>query len=241
MSYREVAHNSRSVFRQTGFNKTWIKELRKTALKFLPPEVIAKVPPPYFSEEEEAAFAAKYRGFSDEERKNYKAPPSEYRAFSVADRAAYAAIEKSLEWNLTIDGDIGATGDYAFFFTATASDSVLTSSQQSAAALLYATLEALEKEALSDRLTQNILDALGGLDADAEAKGKKFPPGRMEGATSASTDHIFELANEHRSLTAKGLFFKADKSIIGDMPQGTFGNHVIAARKKYPKEKKPKK
>lgn len=241
MSHREDMYNFRSIFKQAGFNEAAIKALREQALKFLPPEVLAKVPPPYFSEEEEAAYAAKYRAFSDEERAAYKAPPSEYRAFSAADRAAYAAIGKSLEWNLTIDGDLGATGDYAFFFVATARDSVLTPSQQSAAKLLFATLEALEEKALSDRVRQNILDALGGLDADAEAKGRKFTPGKPVGATSNSTDHIFELAKNHRSLTAKELLSKADKSIIGDMAQGTFGNHVLDARKKYPKEKKPKK
>lgn len=173
MNRFELMTHYRSAFRQGGFNEARIKELREEAFKVLTPAVIKKVPPPYFTEEEEAAYAAKYRAFSDEERAAYKAPPSEYRAFSAAHRAAYAAIGKSLEWNLTIDGDLGATGDYAFFFTATASDSVLTPSQQSAAALLYATLEALEEKALSDRVSQNILDALLGLDSDSVEGRKK--------------------------------------------------------------------
>lgn len=180
----------RSAFKQGGFNEVLIKELRKEALKVLTPAVIKKIPPPYFSEEEEAALAAKYRAFSDEERAAYKAPPSEYRAFSAAHRAAYAAIGKSLEWNLTVDGDLGATGDYAFFFTATASDSVLTPSQQSAAALLYATLEALEEKALSDRVSQNILDALIDLDSDSVKGRKKSNDALIKARVTAANNKI---------------------------------------------------
>lgn len=210
MSHQKDMYHIRSAFRQGGFNEALIKELRKEALKVLTPAVIAKVPPPYFSEEEETAYAAKYSAFSDEERAAYKAPPSEYRAFSAAHHAAYAAIGKSLEWNLTIDGDIGATGDYAFFFTATASDSVLTPSQQSAAALLYATLEALEKEALSDRVQQNILDAIGGLDFDAVNMGNDYskeqsikagkPRGKITDDGETIKDIINRLAQDKNSL-----------------------------------------
>lgn len=200
MSYREKAHHWRSAFRQAGFNETWIKELRKEALKFLPLKVVAKVPQPYFS---------------------------------AAVRAEYADIGKSLEWNLTIDGDIGATGDYAFFFTATASNSILTPSQKSAAALLHATLEALEEKTLSDRLTQNILDALGGLDADAVNKAGKFTPKRKKGSLSTKTIYINQLVSMHPELCPKQLYPIADKSILDKgtpMQISTFDKKVSEAR-----------
>lgn len=119
-----------------GYNEVLIIRCREIALEYLPPAVIAKVPPPYFSD--------------------------------VA-RAKYAAIGRSLKWNLTIDGDKGATGDYAFFFAAR--DAGLSPSQQNASTLLYATLEALEAKALSDRVRQNIDDAYCGLDFDVVMQG----------------------------------------------------------------------
>lgn len=178
-----------------GYNEAFITHLRDVALEYLPPAVIAKVPPPYFSDEA---------------------------------RAAYAAIGKSLEWNLTIDGDIGATGDYAFFFAAR--DAGLTPSQQSAATLLYATLEALEKKALSDRVQQNILDAYAWLDVDAVKKAGRFLPKRKKGSLSTVTKYIHKLAIDNPETKAICLFLDADKKIIEDMAEGTFANHVSNAR-----------
>lgn len=144
--------------------------------------------------------------------------------FSAAVRAAYTAIGKSPEWNLTIDGDKGATGDYVFFFTATASNSVLTPSQKSAAALLYATLEALEERALSDRLTKNILDALGGLDSDTEENGKKFKRGRKSNTGSVIRKTIARLLKQDQTLKNPALW----SAIANRPPKGweAFDNHI---------------
>lgn len=135
----EVPH-LRSLFRQFGTDDAQkiklVLKLRDVALEFLPASVIAKVPPPYFSDEI---------------------------------RAAYKAIGRNLEWNLSILGD---TGVYAF--CSTARDAGLTQSQQSAAALLYACTEALEKNAVSERVQQTILYAYAGLDLDNVAKGKNY-------------------------------------------------------------------
>lgn len=195
MNYSEKSHHCRSIFRQGGFNEALLIGLRKEALKFLPPRVIAKVPPPHFSDEI---------------------------------RAAYKAKGISLEWNLTIDGDTGATGDYAFFFAAR--DAGLTPSQQSAAALLFSTLETLEEKALSERLTQNILDAYAGLDLDAVEKGVKFKPRRAQGSISTETAYIHKLATDNPKLSTKALLTIADRNIIGKMADGTFANHVSKAR-----------
>lgn len=72
-------------------------------------------------------------------------------------------------------------------------------------------------------------------------RNKVFLAGRSKGAVSASTKHIRTLAKDNLNLTAKELFVKANKSIIGDMLLDTFSNQVTEARKIYPKEKKPAK
>ena len=69
-------------------------------------------------------------------------------------------------------------------------------------------------------------------------KGVTFKPGRADGSVSDATTHIHQLVKDNRSLSAKELFPKANKSKIGDMSEGTFRNHVTAAWKQYPKEKK---
>lgn len=69
-------------------------------------------------------------------------------------------------------------------------------------------------------------------------RNKVFTGGRQKGALAKSTRHIQRLVKDYRNLKAKELFALADKSIIGDMSQGTFNNHVKNARKAYPKEKK---
>ena len=81
-------------------------------------------------------------------------------------KAAYKAKGISTEWDLT------TTDAYSFFFMAR--NAGLSSSQLNTAALLYACTEALEENALSDRVRQNILDALGGLDSDALNMGDAF-------------------------------------------------------------------
>lgn len=202
----EVPH-LRSYFRQCGNDETkklkMVEQIRDIALKYLPPAVIAKVPPPYYSDEV---------------------------------RAAYAAKGISLEWNLSIRGD---TGVYPFCFTA-ARDASLSPSQQSAARLLDYCTEALDKNAVTERLQLWIFDAYAGLDSDLVAKGMKFKPKRQKGAIAKATKHIHGLAKNNRSMSAKELFNIADKSIIEDMALGTFGNHVRDARKDYPKIKAKK-
>jgi hypothetical protein len=69
-------------------------------------------------------------------------------------------------------------------------------------------------------------------------KGEAFQPGRDKGAVSNTTKHIFQLVKDNPKLSVKNLFPKADKTIIGDMTDGTFRNHVTEARKQYPKETK---
>ena len=87
--------------------------------------------------------------------------PAPYYSDEV--RAAYAAKGISLEWNLSIRGD---TGVNTFCFVA-ARDAGLTPSQQSAARLLDYCTEAIDKNAVTERLQQWILDAYAGLDGDA--------------------------------------------------------------------------
>ena len=98
-------------------------------------------------------------------------------------RAFYLAKGQSLDWNLLILGD---TGVYAF--CSAARDVGLTPSQRSALDLLCACTEAIEADAVSERLHQNILDGFAGLDSDDVVKGKnaalnpkiasKFPRGK---------------------------------------------------------------
>lgn len=179
MSRIEDERHIRSLFRQFGLDipaqLRLVARLRDIAIEYLQP-VIAKVPPPYFSDEIRAVCKAK--GIS-------------------------------LEWNLTTDGDTGATGDYAFFFAAR--DAGLTPSQQSAAALLYATLEALEENAVSDRVRQNILDAIAGLDLDAVSIGEKFttPPPR---STDTLGDVLLEILERiGKSASAKDVWKELQK------------------------------
>lgn len=194
----EVPH-IRSDFRQCGHDEAkkikTVERIREIALMYLPPAVVAKVPPPYFPDEI---------------------------------RAEYQDEGISLEWNLTIRGD---TGVYPFCSTAQ-HDVSLSPSQQSAVRLLAYCTEAIDKNAVTEQLQLWILDAYAGLDFDAVAKGEIFQNGgRKKGATTAKTQHIYTLANNRPNLSAKELYALADKKIIGDMRDGTFANHVTAARK----------
>ena len=85
-------------------------------------------------------------------------------------REAYQAKGISLEWDLT-------TTD-AYEFSSMARNAGVSPSQQSAANLLDACTRALEKNAVSDRTQQHILDAYAGLDADAVNTGVRFIAGR---------------------------------------------------------------
>jgi hypothetical protein len=78
----------------------------------------------------------------------------------------------------------------------------------------------------------------GSMKPLADKGGKFSNGGRQKGAIAKATQHIIQLVKDHRSLTAKELFAKADKSTIGDMTVRTFNNHVTNARKEYPKERK---
>jgi hypothetical protein len=60
--------------------------------------------------------------------------------------------------------------------------------------------------------------------------GEKFPPRRAKGAISKKTAYIHKLATDYPDKFAKVLFGEADKSIIGNMKEGTFANHVSEAR-----------
>lgn len=63
MNRTEEVPHLRSYFRQCGHDEAkkikLAERIRDVALEYLPPEVIAKVPPPYFSDEARAAYAAK--------------------------------------------------------------------------------------------------------------------------------------------------------------------------------------
>jgi hypothetical protein len=83
-------------------------------------------------------------------------------------RAAYKEKGISTKWNLT------TTDAYSFCFMARHFKVGLTPSQLSAADLLYACTKALEENALSDRVRQDILDALGGLDSDTFHRGDGY-------------------------------------------------------------------
>lgn len=147
------------------------------------------------------------------------------RNFSDEIRAAYKGKGISLDWNLI------TTDAYEFYFSARDVD--LTQSQQSAAALLYACTDALEKNALSDRVKQNILDAYAGLDLDAVVKGEKFPPHRKKGALSPKTKYINQLVSVHPDLCAKELYRIADKLILDKgkpMQNSTFDKKISQAK-----------
>lgn len=164
--FEEVPH-FRSYFRQCGYDEAkkikLVERIRDVALEYLPQSAIEKVPPPYFSDEI---------------------------------RAAYAAKGITLEWNLNI---LGETGVYAFCSTATARDSSLTSSQQSAANLLNYCTMALEKDAVSDQLQQWILDAYAGLDSDA-VEGRKKSSEALVTARITSAKNKRIRTEEHHGL-----------------------------------------
>jgi hypothetical protein len=63
-------------------------------------------------------------------------------------------------------------------------------------------------------------------------KGKKFDSGRRKGAISHATAYIQKLVSDNPTDSAKLLFAKADKSIIGTMEQSTFIKKVSAAKNK---------
>lgn len=114
------------------------------------------------------------------------------RDMSTSIKARYAAKGISTEWNLA------TTDAYSFYFMAR--DAAMTSSQQSAASLLYACTEALEENALSDRVRQNILDALAGLDSDAVATGNKFRAGRKLNTGSIIRKKIASLLKKNHAM-----------------------------------------
>lgn len=59
-----------------------------------------------------------------------------------------------------------------------------------------------------------------------------FRSGRPAGSQSAKVRYIEKLVAANPKRTAKQLFKLADKAKIGDMQDGTFKNHVGAARRK---------
>lgn len=145
------------------------------------------------------------------------------RPMSEHIRKAYEAKGMSLAWNLT-------TTD-AYEFCSLVGDSDPTPSLRSAAALLSACTEALEKNTVTDRLMQNILDAYIGLEHDALEKGDRFTHTDRQ----PKTQHIYELAISNPKLSAKALYAMANKAIIGDMSIGRFNNVVSEARQKLKK------
>lgn len=144
------------------------------------------------------------------------------RSLSDEAKNKYMAMAGSIDWDLT------TTDAYKFFFMARDTD--LTPSQQSAAALLYNCTKVIDENVLSDRLQQNILDAYAGLDLDAVDKGNMFQPGRPPGSITERVKYIHDIATQNPDKPAKILYRSADKSVIGDMPYGTFKNHVSSAR-----------
>ena len=65
---------------------------------------------------------------------------------------------------------------------------------------------------------------------DGYIKSENFKPGRSEGSLSNKTKYIRKLAIDNKDKKAICLFLDADKSIIGNMKEGTFANHVSRAR-----------
>ena len=71
--------------------------------------------------------------------------------------------------------------------------------------------------------------------------GENFKKGRKKGSFTEKTRYINQLAKDNRTWPAKMLYGQADKSIIGDMKEGTFANHITKERKTSPKETNEKK
>lgn len=125
------------------------------------------------------------------------------RVFSEAVTAAYHAKGISLEWNLTIPSQA-----YAFYLAAR--NSGLSLSQQNAASLLYGCTKALEANALSDLVAQNILDTYGGLDLDAVDKAKKFT-GKSRGLDDLSGVLLEILTRIGKKVSAKTVLNELQK------------------------------
>lgn len=83
----------------------------------------------------------------------------------------------------------------------------------------------------------------GALEAQARADepdvqhGKKFKPPEA-GSLSSQARYIHNLVRNNRTFSAKQLQKIANPETIGEMGHDAFRDHVTAARKKYPKEKK---
>jgi hypothetical protein len=63
-------------------------------------------------------------------------------------------------------------------------------------------------------------------------KAQKFDHARRpKGSTTTKTNYIRSLAIANPNKKAQALFLEADKSIIGEMSEGTFANHITKGRK----------
>jgi len=94
--------------------------------------------------------------------------------------------------------------------------------------------EALKEMALAiagnkDARTSNHRE-LFGIGVELLHKGARFHPKRKKGAIQQPMKYIKELAQRYPTLSAKELFARADKGIIGEISSGTFANKVSQAR-----------
>lgn len=197
--FEEVPH-LRSVFRQYGHDEAkkikLVERIRDVALEYLPPAVIAKVPPPYFSDEARAAYAAK--GISLEWNLNILGDTGVYAFFSTV----------SEKYNRVLT----ETSPGIYELVVTERDAVLTPSQLKAANLLRHCTEALEKDAVSDQLQLWILDAYAGLDSDA-VEGRKKSNKVLDEVRQDGTD-----SNKEKSDIRHRDFEKAVNDYIDNYP-----------------------
>lgn len=77
---------------------------------------------------------------------------------------------------------------------------------------------------------QNRVRELERKEALVKNHGNKFLPKRAKGSISKKTKYIHKLATDSPKEKALALYIRADKTIIGDMSEGTFANHVSDAR-----------
>ena len=100
--------------------------------------------------------------------------------------------------------------------------------------LLAKSVIALNNERQSHSKTAVTVNLMGFMQAKAlpdTKKGSKFKSGRAKNAITEKTKHIYEVVARYPELSAKEIYVKADKNIIGFMTERTFANHVTAAKK----------
>ena len=83
----------------------------------------------------------------------------------------------------------------------------------------------VEKDAITRGQLVALLQNWGDI-----SRGKKFKTHRPKGSFSEKREYINALVASNPNKTTKELLKLADRNIIGEMKDGTFGNHVTKAR-----------